>query len=575
MKRILSILAIIVAGFSFSACENFLDTENLIKKDTSNFPQTQSDVDQMITGIYATMNNLVNDTECLPFFIFDMAGDDRLGGGSTSNTGAQAADRLLMKNASFYAPLWKYRYQGIYRANTLLSTIDNIQVWADPNAKNKYTAECLFLRAYFYLDLAQVFGEVPLVLEPLPVNLPKASADEIYAQIASDLQKAIELFPAVSWENTRGRASKWAAEALMARVWLFYTGYYNKAELPLVGGGSVKKTEVIDYLNDCIANSGHDLVSDQRNIWAYSNEYTSKTYPYGLANNLKWEGDGCKETIFALKFSNTAEDKSEIIRGYCNRLCEYYALRNYKSNLSKAYPFCEVGYSNGPASLNLWQEWAADPDYAGDYRREGSICDRAVELPEYDGAPDKEIENTNLLAKKYVSVAAKVDGSDEYKAYAFFYGGEDHNKLSNTMDLILIRFADVLLMHSELTETATGLNRVRTRANLPNLPYSLENIKKERRYELCFEAIRWNDLRRWGDVSEIVRTQNGQAITNRGHADTYKFHEAFPFMERYNATGGFFRIPETEIVQSQGVLTQNKGWESDSYLWQKHPYTTI
>lgn len=574
MKRILYIISAIVSCSLVLSCENFLDSENLLKKDTSNFPKTQTDVEQMVTGIYATMNNLVNDTECLPFFIYDMAGDDRLGGGSTSNTGAQAADRLLMKNASFYAPLWQYRYEGIFRANTLLSTIDNVSEWTDEGKKKQLTAEALFLRAYFYLDLAQVFGEVPLVLEPVPQNLPKASADELYAQIASDLKKAIELAPSVSWENTRGRASKWAAEALMARVWLFYTGYYKKSDLPLAEGGVVSKSEVVAWLEDCINKSGHDLVSDQRNIWAYSNEYTSKTYTYGKVNNLKWEGDGCKETIFALKFSNTAEDNSSKIRGYCNRLCEYYALRNYKSNLTKAYPFCEVGYSNGPASLNLWEEWGSDPNYAGDYRREGSICDRAAELPEYNGAPDKEIENTNLLAKKYVSVAAK-DESDGIFAYAFFYGGENHNKLSNTMDLILIRFADVLLMHSELTGTNTGLNRVRARAKLAPLPYSLENIKKERRYELCFEAIRWNDLRRWGDVSEIVRTQTGQKITNRGKDDRYVFHEAFPFMQRYNETGGFFRIPETEIVQSQGVLVQNKGWESDSFLWQKHPYTTI
>lgn len=60
---------------------------------------------------------------------------------------------------------------------------------------------------------------------------------------------------------------KWAAEALMARVFLFYTGYYDKEALPLPDGGSITKQQATDWLVDCIENSGHDLVSDFRNLW--------------------------------------------------------------------------------------------------------------------------------------------------------------------------------------------------------------------------------------------------------------------------------------------------------------------
>ena len=77
-------------------------------------------------------------------------------------------------------------------------------------------------------------------------------------------------------------------------------------------------------------------------------------------------------------------------------------------------------------------------------------------------------------------------------------------------------------MHAELSDGKTiyngknGLNAVRQRANLPDVAYSLTNLKKERRYELCFEALRWNDLRRWGDVTEKVKNQVGNHILNQG-----------------------------------------------------------
>lgn len=104
-----------------------------------------------------------------------------------------------------------------------------------------------------------------------------------------------------------------------------------------------------------------------------------------------------------------------------------------------------------------------------------------------------------------------------------------------------------------------GLNAVRQRAGLPDIAYSLANIKKERRYELCFEAIRWNDLRRWGDVQEIVKNQVGNKILNEKYTGEYAF--TVDFMDRYNATeGGFFKIPESQVTLSEGVLEQNPGW---------------
>ena len=574
MKRILNISAIALSVLLLAGCDNFLDTESLTKKNTGNFPKNEVDAGQMIASIYAIMNDNIADPECDPFYVFEMAGDDRLGGGSQSNIGAQSCDRLMNDIIDKFKPFWESRYAGIFRANFAIKAIDEIPEteWNNYEMHDQYLGEAHVMRAFYLFNLAQIFGQAPMPLTIEAANLPKASADEMYAQIASDLKFAITHMPASKYPTYgEGHASKWAAEGLMARVWLFYTGFYKKDSLPLPAdeGGSISKSDVIGWLEDCIKNSGHALISDQRNLWPYTNPYTAKDYKYVqdvLANEgvaLEWATDENIESMFGVKFSNKPGWNKPDLRH--NRIVEYFGFR--KSSAS-CFPFVPQGYSNGPVCLTLWEDWANDPNYAGDYRREGSICKRAVEIPEYGGDTAKEVENTDLIAKKYFGCAAYDTDGSLRQSYAYFYGGENDKQTGLTQAIIWLRFADVLLMHSELTDGAvvyngkSGLNAVRERAKLPDVAYSLDNLKKERRYELCFEAVRWNDLRRWGDVEQIVRNQEGNAILNQGAEGVYQWQENHKFMDRYNATGGgFFKIPESQVTLSEGVLEQNPGWE--------------
>jgi hypothetical protein len=570
-KKIKYIIASLFCVMLFAACDDFLDTDNLTMKDTSNFPLNETDAFQMVNGIYAVMNRNLADPEEDPFFIFDIASDDRLGGGSQSNIGAQGVDRLMNAYVDWMKPLWQQRYAGINRANNALESIDKVANWTSETVKKQYLCEIYFLRAWYYFNLVQVFNGVPLVLSTEPQNLPRSTADEVYAQIASDLKNAIEIGPSTKYPDFgEGRVSKWAAEGMMARVWLFYTGFYQKSELPLAEGGSISKSQVVAWLEDCIQNSGFGLVSDQRNLWPYTNPYTAKDYLYDQENNLNWETDENKESMFAIKMSNKAGWSADDHLRH-NRIVEFYGLR--KTNES-AFPFSVQGYSNGPVCEKLWTDWAADPDYAGDYRRVGSICDRAVEIPNYPGDKAKEVENTNLLAKKYIGCEAyNEDHSGRYLSYAYYYGSENNRQSGLTQSLVWLRFADVLLMHAELSDGKViyngknGVNAVRQRVGLDDIPYSLANLKKERRYELCFEALRWNDLRRWGDVAEKVKNQVGNKILNQGIEGEYAFTN--DYMQRYKDTGGgFFKIPEDQVTLSEGVLEQNPGW-GDGTNWAK------
>ena len=109
-----------------------------------------------------------------------------------------------------------------------------------------------------------------------------------------------------------------------------------------------------------------------------------------------------------------------------------------------------------------------------------------------------------------------------------FQLGEQHQNITYYQDYTIMRYADVLLMHSELNGTADGLNKVRARVGLEPEDYSIENIRKERAIELAFEGVHFWDLMRYGKdgsyaAQEIAKAQNGAKVKNGGVEAVTKF----------------------------------------------------
>ena len=120
----------------------------------------------------------------------------------------------------------------------------------------------------------------------------QAEADEIYQFIAEDLKYAISNLPPIQFSamasDENGRVTKWFAEGFAARVFLFYTGYYGKSEMP-----GMSKTEVIDYLDDVIRNSGHALLANFSSLWPWSirKDYWEKQPLYIGTKDLTYAGE--------------------------------------------------------------------------------------------------------------------------------------------------------------------------------------------------------------------------------------------------------------------------------------------
>ena len=599
-KNILILVACILALVSCDKIDHLLDTTNYKSPDTSSFPQTEKDAEQLVNAAYYSMYSLYNGSIFrITLFRDIIASDDVYGHGSESSTETSAADRLLEISGDETNSPWKSYYEALFRCNFAMEAIDKMddELFTGDN-KNWYLGQAHFMRAFFLWILAERHETFPLVLSSEVENTPKATVDEIYAAIASDLVDAINLIPAkygYSRDNNQcGRATKYAAEALLGRVWLFYTGFYKKNDLPLPAekGGSISKSQVIAYLENCADSSvsKFDLENDQREIWPYSNEYSSG-FAYGTDfdtyashENLHWVGNHSKETIWGVHFSLTDNNR--------NRLSEWIGFRNKSQSPDKnSYPY--TAGSNGNASVNpiMVKEWYEDPDYGPtDKRFYGSFlatkranevypwfADGYLELPNFEGRSDKEVERTLFYPKKYMSMACYSDGTQTNMFKNFFHAinsaVSNNAKSGCKNDAIYIRFADVLLMLDELKEDVTGMNRLRARAGLkPYSGYTRERLEKERRYEFMFEGIRWNDLRRWypETAGEIVqKNQDGGYIEFLGNPvpGGYRELDGRSFSQRYAKTRGFWMIPTEQISLQEGVLTQNPGYE-DGDNWQ-------
>ncbi len=548
MKRYLIYSFSLVLLMLVSSCGNkFLDRENLTQQDESNFYTKPEKVKQALTAIYATLPGKGTGD---PFLVSSILSDDNFAGGGPEDIAAQGIDEFQLTKDDMYDELWKHPYQGIFRANMLLMHIDDAE-YESEEQKNQILGETYFLRGFLYFRLAKLFGNVPLITDPLEdANKPKASAEEIFGLIASDLKKAIELMPSKSYtEYEYGHANKWVAEGIMARAFLFYTGYYDKGSMPLTEGGEVTKEQVQNWLVDAIENSGYALVSDYRNLWPYS--YDTTVYNYAKIYNLQWIGENPEntETMFAVKFGPYASWSTSL--NYANNYNLFTAPRSNPAGV--------FGKGWGWSTVNP-QLWDSFED--GDVRQAGSILKigNPEENPEHQEnkwqwGRNNYQQETGYYNKKYMPINNKDENGKWKSIYYLMYGGMDNFQLWNMQDLQILRFSDILLMAAELDcpNAQDYFDQVRARAGLGSKPVSLDAIKEERRHEFAFEALRYFDLLRWHDVEAAFSVVKNIPVKNSGD-DAY-----------YNAvyrpeTNGFLPIPPKEIRLSGGVLEQNPGW---------------
>jgi starch-binding outer membrane protein, SusD/RagB family len=598
MKKLINyLIAIVLTLPILSGCEDFLDTQSYTTKDSSTYPKTEKDANEVLTGVYGALARSLGGgggrtVESSYIYVGELASDERFGGGGINDRTFQGLGHMMYNNTDLFNDCWNERYTGIARANGAIESLETTM--PEGKLKDQKIGEAKFIRALLYFELVQLLGDVPL-MKGAPENVTQAKVppgeapqEDIYKFIATDLWEAYNMMPSDVWDTyPSGTITRWAAASLLSRVYLFYTGFYQKPSLPLENGEQIESAEVLEALKDVIDNSGHSLVPDYRQLWDYTNKATKKDYPYAkdLPEMVK-DGEN-PEHVFVIKCSPAGSSSR-------NSYSLYFALRDgTRSGIGGFKHVFPLGYGwgSGPVNPKLWEDWVIDEP--NDLRRVASIYKVFIgDNPELtneanpeEGMPapytwglNRQMEETGLWQKKYITTRAYGKNGDPTALYWSWTaapsanGGYDFSGDSNTngsgKDIIYIRYADVLLMHSELSMTADGINQVRARVDLPAVSYTLENLQKERRYELCFEGVRWGDIRRWHIAEQVLANKYGAIINNNTLFTTQKPQSPGGIVERYRQTNGFFWKPQTQIDLGNGKIKQNDGWGPEALYTQ-------
>ncbi len=541
MKKI-SIYIITLSLFALCSCNDFLETQSLNQNTVENYYKTPAQAYTALVGCYDGVQAIWSGGVSFPV-ASEIMSDNAFGGtGSSDGFGYQMLDEFdksrSPSDVSLFDANWANYYKAIYRINILLANLENVEWGTDVTSKNTYEAEARFLRAFMYFDMTRLWGNVPLLTVASTENLPQATSQEIYAAIATDLKFAADNLPTTSYTNqsvaTHGRVTKWAAESLLGRVYLYYTGYYGAADL----AGVVTKAQALAYLEDVVANSGHGLLDDFKTLWpAASIDKTTKVNTYA--------GEDNKETVFAIKYTYTSDYGTGNDDG--NKWLVMLGIRTYTS-----YPYGQ-GWGGATVNPRLWQAFAAT-----DTRKTASIISIADEAIPFDQQKAQR-EYTGYYTKKYTPMS-NPDGSSVAGTLATSGGLNSDFQISQFQDYVSIRYADVLLMAAELgsPNAQTYFDNVRKRAyktNFSALPVTLANIKQERYFEFALEGIRYWDLLRYGINEAAAAIAENTTVLTGGVSEPKKI-----LASKIVETKGLQQIPGSQITLSSGVLIQNTGW---------------
>jgi starch-binding outer membrane protein, SusD/RagB family len=483
MKKYFSIIVLPV--IILSSCKKDLNQVPISTATTATFYKQPSDFIQAVNATYNSLrgypDRLMELSEVRSDNIYPSNNDVGRDHDPINNFAPNIASNTYVEEA------WRANFNGIFKANTVLDQIaKNGSNVGSAQLATRLEAEAKFLRAFFYFDLVKYFGKVPIIDHPVSASeantIGRSSVDSVYKLIISDLQFGIANLPA-NYSGTFpsyssidvGRATKYAAEATLAKVYMTRSGPTYGISGP--GIGLNEWNLALPLLQDIISNgpfvfnpNPYTFPVPATGIFSYSNQIPAYT-------------SGNREAIFDVMYITQAG-----------------------SGLGATYPWVLVpqDYFSSYASLN------ANSNSAGALGAP-SVSDDLV-----NSYPATDIRKTPFIhTTKYGSVTEP-----------FFRKYLDTTQLPSTknrfdwgINFIAIRYTDVLLLKAEcILHGAPGtqadvdaiVNQVRARAGLtPLVNVTLPQLFDERRRELAGEGSRWFDLQRSGNLVTIMNTWIG------------------------------------------------------------------
>ena len=434
------LLAVLAAG-----CAD-LELTNPNEQTAETFWQTEQDA---LLGINAAYRGLQENGTYGRWlqFAYDMRSDIGLSRSPWGELANFTATVFTTYDFEVNRQIWNHHYGAILRANQVIDNVPGIQMNAA--LRDRIVGEAKFIRALLYFNLVNLYGNVPLNLKTsVAADRPaQATPEQTWAQIEKDLTEAMAVLPGSYSAGDVGRATRWAAQALLGRAHLQQREWAQAAQ----------------HFQAVIASGQFNLVSDYR-------------------SNFTEAGDNNAESVFEVQFGGP-EVLSSGSRG---------------QNLIKMLGPCAP---NGPGFC--------DGDVTGWYASQfGETTTAGATDPRMDATI---FTRGTAYNRPYSDYFGSAEGRDFWIKYGEFYkSGQDWDNPVNVKVMrlggILLLHAEAALMAGQEPAARTSLNRVRERAGLAPLgTATLEAIEREQLRELGFENERWHFLARHGWLTEPAK----------------------------------------------------------------------
>lgn len=472
----------------------------------------------------------------------------------------------LNADNSFAKKWWKRLYSYIYASNVIIERAEkNIVQWNSENEKNAVIGEARFLRAFSYRFLANLWGDVPLVLHETTTpqfNYTNVPQQDTYKQCKEDLLFAIQWMPDID-DQKGGRASKVAAQHLLSEILIQMKDY----------DGAIKAA------SDVINNPAMSLMTERfgvlKDFKFEGYDYQGEKEPWGdvwwdlfRENNFN-RIDGNKECIWNVQFDVELEGGGNVGRSGGNFTLERWyganwwgrkdadGLPNWLKDICSGRP-CG-GVQNTP--YNATKIWEFKNDWSKDMRNNQYNMKRDYYWTNPNGRFYGQKMTLETLGDK--SEIFKLDPTSMKIITILHHGqfkdsqsGETHDNGRIYKDWYIMRLAETYLLRAEanllagnLSEAASDINAVRNRVHATPVEASEVNIDlilDERARELYMEDFRLNTLMRMNKLTEYLMKYNPKVI-----------QEGYQLDEHLNK----LPIPNSEIeANKEGGLVQNPGY---------------
>lgn len=506
MKSIKTTIILLVALLSLGSCD-FLDKEPT-SATSDTYLKTETEATSFLTGIYA----ILTQQSYYGGNYFHLVGGDDLehygGSGRAPLNGGLICNNATSSD-SYVASFWYTLYAGVNRANILLSQINDINDMKPANLK-RYTAEARFLRAFYYFNLVECWGDVPFYTDPVldVKNLQRAVTPraEIYDFICKEMEESAEDLPTASSLNYEpGRVSKSAAWGILARVYMFRAGEFHRMKV------AENKEETKKYFTEAgkfakmVMTQGHDLAP---NYWDYFIDQCADRYN-STANESIWEAE------FAGNGKGTMTTEGRVGNTIGIVAPDLSANSSYVGKKDPGY-----GYGQFWSTPKLYELYTSNNDInrmnwsIAPFKYTQSVKGGAVDGREFEVGKLAEVKGqywNESFQYGETEPGATIGDREKKTASKYYdrccakwrreYEADKKNRNLTAINFPILRYSDVLLMIAECenethsqptTEAYNCINEVRKRAGISKLPQDMttedfrQAVKDERAMELCF-----------------------------------------------------------------------------------------